>query len=958
MNYIVLSEKVEAYLQDEYRVLCFEQQYIGTYDEYVNLLFHYGTEVRIFNRVHDETEYQIIGKGYYLRVSRHRSNKECFYAFKIDKYKSNSKYNEVFAQTLPLPYEWCIITYAEAANIRYENSGDIEGFLGELKGSYKEYYEFKDKWELWDTYNSKLNELSEKREKESECNVKKAILEHNVFVLTLNGIKNEYKEDETVSVKIKGNDKYVGLGRILSVDITNETIEVMALKQEIIDQFRNNSIEAIETIRITDYGTRARLRRQKDALKRLFDNETANVNLKEILMGSFDYGELVIREDLLNEANGLFGSNLRQEHAYRNALSSDDIFMIQGPPGTGKTTVITEIVKKIVGEGKSVLVSSETNIAVDNVLEKIKHQKGVIAVRLGKEDRIGLNCKKFMPEAIAQTIRSDAINVLESRSNNDNTFEMYKQKIEDKWEKKIKMIDQQIEDIIGILPNADIELLYKDILSYIKNVKLLNNMYEELMESKDEYYKLNEQLKIVKKEFLNVKAKISVAQDNSIKSGFEYADNVVINNEIGLKKEEEKLANEYSILREKIDTISFESKKTMYRRKMLRFDSEKRKLLIYIKDDNDFSREIFALKQNIEELLELKNRRELLMKAMYDEIEESSISYQRDKELLKRSKHIREEWLDILQQPTILDVFEELYLKKTNVVFATCTGIASSDNGIFSYRDYDYVIVDEAAKCNMLDLLIPLVMGKKIILVGDHKQLYPMLETDGLNEDMSEEEIQQLKEHTLFKWMFEERVPAAFKIMMNKQYRMPLVISQFVSDKFYNGELKSEKQNSDKQCMFWIDIADSKEKQKGNSTSYYNVEEAEAICKLLNKIDLSLNEKKDVGIICTYKSQAKYITELLGKVEYKNITWECSTVDAFQGKEKAIIIFNIVRSEWCTSFISDSNRTNVAITRTKEELYIVGNSNICKQKNAGILKDLYNYVVQNGTMYNKYYLES
>ena len=81
MNYIVMSEKVEAYLQDEYRILCFEQEYIDTFIEYVNSLFLYNTEVRIYNRVQGETEYQIIGKGYYIKAGRHHGNENCFYAY-------------------------------------------------------------------------------------------------------------------------------------------------------------------------------------------------------------------------------------------------------------------------------------------------------------------------------------------------------------------------------------------------------------------------------------------------------------------------------------------------------------------------------------------------------------------------------------------------------------------------------------------------------------------------------------------------------------------------------------------------------------------------------------------------------------------------------------------------------------------------------------------------------------
>lgn len=286
---------------------------------------------------------------------------------------------------------------------------------------------------------------------------------------------------------------------------------------------------------------------------------------------------------------------------------------------------------------------------------------------------------------------------------------------------------------------------------------------------------------------------------------------------------------------------------------------EKQALLEIIENDASFCKTVFGLKQKLEELQGLEERKESLINAMTKEITDASITFVRDQDLLKNSISIREEWKDMLSHPRILDDFERLYLNKTNVVFATCTGIASSDNGNFDMSEYDYVIVDEAAKCNMLDLLIPLVMGKKMILVGDHKQLYPILETEGLDDEISEEQMKELKEHTLFKWLFEERIPSDFRLMLNKQYRMPYDISQFASEHFYNNELESEKKPDNNTCMFWIDIPESCEKQKGHSTSYYNEEEADVVLKLMRQISNEANYSIEVGIVCTYKAQASYI---------------------------------------------------------------------------------------------------
>ena len=254
----------------------------------------------------------------------------------------------------------------------------------------------------------------------------------------------------------------------------------------------------------------------------------------------------------------------------------------------------------------------------------------------------------------------------------------------------------------------------------------------------------------------------------------------------------------------------------------------------------------------------------------------------------------------------------------------------------------------------MLDLLIPLTMGKKIILVGDHKQLYPMLETDGLKDELTEDQIRELKEHILFKWLYEESIPSEYKVMLDRQYRMEKNISEFISSRFYDGKLICEKDRENPSSMTWVDCEDSKEEGKG--TSFRNVTEAKTVIALLAHLDEEYEKGTSVGIICTYKAQANYIQSQIGNRQWKNIKVECSTVDAFQGKEKHTIIFDIVRSENITGFVKDENRVNVAVSRAQEYLYVVGSVELMKSGRAGVLFDLYNYIRLHGELRNSRYM--
>ena len=110
------------------------------------------------------------------------------------------------------------------------------------------------------------------------------------------------------------------------------------------------------------------------------------------------------------------------------------------------------------------------------------------------------------------------------------------------------------------------------------------------------------------------------------------------------------------------------------------------------------------------------------------------------------TQEIRKEWEQglTLQQ----DFLEELCIHMANVVCATCSGVVSNENRYFQNKKYDYVIIDEAAKCDTLDMLIPMNMGRKIVLVGDHKQLKPILDLEVLEQVRKElaQEFLEVKE--------------------------------------------------------------------------------------------------------------------------------------------------------------------------------------------------------------------
>lgn len=335
----------------------------------------------------------------------------------------------------------------------------------------------------------------------------------------------------------------------------------------------------------------------------------------------------------------------------------------------------------------------------------------------------------------------------------------------------------------------------------------------------------------------------------------------------------------------------------------------------------------------------------------------------------------------------------ELY-KNANVFGITCTSREKfTSRQLQALKDYgigdidlrtqgiDVVIVDEVSKSSFLDLLMPILHGKTVILVGDHRQLPPMYDLRhmrdenfvGLNEKYitkgKNKGYTELYEECFFKTLY-EKVPQDFKIMLDKQYRCHGDIMA-VFNHFYGGDgLKvGEKNQNDKKRhnlhvrmngktlidpdhhIYFVDCDEKEERKDEGSTSMINKQEADVVMKLLSKINEAsldlvksrvaiVDEKRDkderpsVGVICTYGDQAGIIKRRSRNSQYEGFSKKddekliISTVDDFQGDERDIIIVSMVRNprgkNFNAEFVQKFERINVAFSRPRKLLIIVG----------------------------------
>ncbi|CAD8142454.1 unnamed protein product [Paramecium pentaurelia] len=296
---------------------------------------------------------------------------------------------------------------------------------------------------------------------------------------------------------------------------------------------------------------------------------------------------------------------------------------------------------------------------------------------------------------------------------------------------------------------------------------------------------------------------------------------------------------------------------------------------------------------------------------------------------LRKSK---QEYLDKTRENK--KIYKEFYNqfceKLLNDAEIICSTLSSSGSDKLSkYLDQiELLIVDEAAQCTEPSNIIPLRLGiQKMILIGDPKQLPATT--------FSPVSHQTLYNRSLFERILDNNFKPYF---LDIQYRMHSEIRMFPSEYFYQNKLKDHEStnirnlptNFFKNRVLFLDIIDGQEQKDG--TSNINEQEALIIVQLIKSIKEEF-PTQTIGVICAYKSQVRYIKTLL-KQKYTDenffdqTTITINTVDSFQGQEKDIILFSCVRSSQTggIGFLNDGRRMNVALTRAKNALFILGNA--------------------------------
>ncbi|OAY84452.1 putative ATP-dependent helicase C29A10.10c [Ananas comosus] len=281
---------------------------------------------------------------------------------------------------------------------------------------------------------------------------------------------------------------------------------------------------------------------------------------------------------------------------------------------------------------------------------------------------------------------------------------------------------------------------------------------------------------------------------------------------------------------------------------------------------------------------------------------------------------------------------EATFANEAEIVFTT---VSSSGRKLFSRltHGFDMVVIDEAAQASEVAVLPPLSLGAaRCVLVGDPQQLPATV--------ISKAAGTLLYSRSLFERFQQAGCPT---MLLSVQYRMHPQIRDFPSRYFYQGRLTDSESvaNSPEEAYYrdallkpyvFYDVVHGRESHRGGSVSYQNIHEAQFTLRLYEHLQKFLKanggKKVSVGIITPYKLQLKCLQrefeDVLNSEEGKDIY--INTVDAFQGQERDVIIMSCVRaSNHGVGFVADIRRMNVALTRARRALWVVGNANALMQ---------------------------
>ena len=293
----------------------------------------------------------------------------------------------------------------------------------------------------------------------------------------------------------------------------------------------------------------------------------------------------------------------------------------------------------------------------------------------------------------------------------------------------------------------------------------------------------------------------------------------------------------------------------------------------------------------------------------------------------------------------IRDIEDDI-IENSNIVLSTLNN--SADERLRE-KNFSYVLIDEAAQSLEADTILSLIhQAQMVVLIGDDKQLGPVVH--------SKNAAKAGLSTSLFERLHASYKDAPFITLLNEQFRMNEKLYEFPNKAFYDDKMITKVQILPEDNIPWIKkdypliFVNVKGNEEIENKSKYNNDEVLSVYKCVNMLIEKKVELKNIGVITFYSAQKQRLYEkFYTKEKYQEL--KIDTVDGFQGMEMDYIIISTVRSnpDGELGFLKSEKRLNVALTRAKKGLIIIGDAK-CLAKNCGIFRDLVLYYCSKGLL--------
>ncbi len=719
--------------------------------------------------------------------------------------------------------------------------------------------------------------------------------------------------------------------------------------------------------------------------------------------------------------------NEMQMEAIIKGILTKDMLLVLGPPGTGKTTVITAWVDYFVRKGMRVLISSQNNAAVDNVLCRVGEDVNVVRLA-GDEKKVQENCRGFMPMHKQKDMQAKC------QTNNDKILSLLKADLEvisqrkKRLEEYLRLISHCKEKKEAFEKDRNLVLYQMDgVVTYDGKIKHCLSEIDRLVEERahkqifiEENKKKNFLVRLFTKRYVKRATKELKSTEQALRETVtEYEASVNGYNKkveaLKLQIEQARKNGYYRLYLESSRSLeSFASEHIVAR------DEDKNVSVIGI----SLNSELGSLYESFDYSPDSTKNESTANKEI-----SHLISLEKSAAALKKAVT---EWQVAIENGGN-EIFEEMLISTCQVVGATCIGINS--NKKFAEVDFDVAIVDESGQIQIHNALVPLSRAPKALMLGDYKQIPPCaneevlsacenegIDTKLLNESFFEFVFEKMREEEIERFIEEAREggsedaeiseekelalrreakakllapvlteynPKHYRslsteeekrqylknmvativtddkriVNLNSQFRMPGNISDVISEWFYESNYYSSYAMSrfapvlpnTEKPMVVVNTANFSSRFEGqpdNKLGYFNKYEAGLVADIIEQVINSLPEENrseyveriedKVGVISAYGAQVRMIRKTLGErklgIGDSSINGMVASLDSFQGQERELIIYSFTRSKEETSprsarvgFMKELRRLNVAFTRSKKQLVIIGDIDYLKK---------------------------